>query len=298
MPSASGTLLERGPGGPAVTRLLIAIAASGVSAVLAYSGSALQAHEARQMPDELSLRPGLLLELLRRPLWLVGTAMNIVAFVIQVVALSLASLAIVQPTFALGLVVLVVIAAWKLQEHVGRQEVTGIGAIIVGLTGLAAVAPRHNRLPLHPLTAIVLGCALALLAGLLLLMRRQNVVGGLVASLTAGLAYAWVSFGGTLLGEAFNRHRWLETGAWACATVLGAVLALGTEMTALQRWPVTRSKPVVFVLQTLVPALAAPFFAAAGFGPFHGVPFAISLLVVSAGAAAVGSSKSVAKVAG
>jgi len=281
-----------------MTRLLIAIVASAVSAVMAYSGSALQAHEARQMPDELSLRPGLLLELLQRPLWLLGTAMNILAFVIQVVALSLASLAIVQPTFALGLVVLVVIAAWKLQERVGRQEVIGIGAIIVGLAGLAAVAPRHNRLPLQPLTAIVLGSALALLAALLLLMQRQNVVGGLVASIAAGLAYAWVSFGGTLVGEGFNQRRWLETGAWACATVVGAVLALGTEMTALQRWPVTRSKPVVFVLQTLAPALAAPFFAAAGFGPVQGIPFAVSLLVVSAGAAAVGASKSVAKVAG
>ena len=42
----------------------------------------------------------------------------------------------------------------------------------------------------------------------------------------------------------------------------------------------------------------APFFAAAGFGPFHGFPFAFSLLVFSAGAAAVGASQSVAEVAG
>jgi drug/metabolite transporter (DMT)-like permease len=254
-----------------VTRLLIAIAASGVSAVLAYSGSALQASEARQMPDELSLRLGLLLELLKRPWWLLGTVMNAVAFVIQVVALSLASLAIVQPTFALGLIVLVVIAAWKLQERVGWREMAGIGAIIIGLAGLAAVAPRHNHLPLNGLSAVVLGCT---------------------------LAFAWVSFAGTLVGEAFNRHRWTETAVWTCATIVGAVLALGTEMTALQRWPVTRSKPVVFVLQTLLPALATPFFAAAGFGPAHGIPFALSLLVVSAGAATVGASRSVAKVAG
>jgi hypothetical protein len=53
----------------------------------------------------------------------------------------------------------------------------------------------------------------------------------------------------------------------------------------------------VFVLQTRVPALAAPFFAAAGFGPFHGVPFAVSLLVVSGGAAVVGASVSVGTVA-
>ena len=174
----------------------------------------------------------------------------------------------------------------------------GIAAIIIGLAGLAAVAPRHNRLPLTPVTAILLGSVLALLAALLLLMQRQHLVGGLVASLAAGLTYAWVSFGGTLVGEAFSQRLWLETGVWATATVLGAVLALGTEMTALQRWPVTRSKPVVFVLQTLLPALAAPFFAAAGFGPVHGIPFAISLLVVSVGAAAVGASKSVAKAAG
>ena len=68
------------------------------------------------MPDELSMRPGLLFELLPRTPWLLGTVMNIVAFLLQVVALSLASLAIVQPTFALGLVVLVVIAAWKLRS--------------------------------------------------------------------------------------------------------------------------------------------------------------------------------------
>ena len=60
----------------------------------------------------------------------------------------------------------------------------------------------------------------------------------------------------------------------------------------------TRSKPVVFVVQTLLPAPATPFFPAAGFGPFHGVPCAISLLVVSAGAIAIGASKSAAKVAG
>ena len=60
----------------------------------------------------------------------------------------------------------------------------------------------------------------------------------------------------------------------------------------------TRSKPVIFVVQTLLPALAVPFFPVAGFGPLHGVPCAISLLVVSAGAIAIGASKSVAKVAG
>ncbi len=43
----------------------------------------------------------------------------------------------------------------------------------------------------------------------------------------------------------------------------------------------------MFVLQTLIPAFAAPFFSAHGFGPFNGIPFAVSLVVVAARAAIV-----------
>jgi hypothetical protein len=53
-------------------------------------------------------------------------------------------------------------------------------------------------------------------------MRVRGRVDGLVASLAAGLVYAWVSSGGTLVGETFKQHRWAETSAWARATVLGA----------------------------------------------------------------------------
>jgi hypothetical protein len=63
-------------------------------------------------------------------------------------------------------------------------------------------------------------------------------------------------------------------------------------------WPVTRSTPVGFVLQALLPPLTTHFLAASGFGPVHGAPLAISLLVVSARAAAVGAPESVARVAG
>jgi hypothetical protein len=100
-----------------------------------------------------------------------------------------------------------------------------------------------------------------------------------------------------LLGEAFTRHRWPLVALWALTTIVAAVLAVTAEMTALQSWPVSRSKPVVFVLQTLIPAFAAPFFSASGFGPIHGIPFAVSLVVVAGGAATVASSGAVAETA-
>jgi len=124
-------------------------------------------------------------------------------------------------------------------------------------------------------------------------MRLTNRIDGLSASIAAGLAYAWISFSGTLLGETFNHHRTWATLVLAAATAGAAVLAVGAEMTALQTWPVTKSKPIVFVLQTLIPALAAPFFSAQGFGPGHGVPFALSLMVVTGGAALAASSGAV-----
>lgn len=276
----------------------LGFAAAFLSAVLAYGGSAMQAFEARSVPRTKALQLGLLVALIRRPLWVGGTILNIVAFGVQVLALSLASLAVVQPTLAVGLIVLAAIARWKLGEDIDLRTSAGIAAIIAGLVGLAVVAPRHDHLPQTTTTVVVLAGAFALIALLLGAMRVFGRNGGLVASLAAGLAYAWVAFSGALLGEALRGHAWILIGVWGAGTILAAILALTAEMTALQSWPVTRSKPVVFVLQTLLPALAAPFFAAAGFGAVHGIPFAISLLVVSAGAAAVGASKSVARLAG
>ena len=276
--------------------VVLAFGAAFLSAVLAYGGSAMQAFEARKVPRSQSLRAGLILTLLRRRLWVGGTALNIVAFGVQVLALSLASLAVVQPTLAVGLIVLAGIARWKLGENIDRPTSAGIIAIIVGLVALALVAPRHDHLPQTTTTGAVMAGGFALIAAFLVAMRMLDRSGGLIASLAAGLAYAWLSFSGALLGESFRRHSWTLVGIWGVGTIVAAIVALTAEMTALQSWPVTRSKPVVFVIQTLLPSFAAPFFSKQGFGAFHGVPFAISLLVVSAGAAAVGASKSVAKV--
>ena len=103
--------------------------------------------------------------------------------------------------------------------------------------------------------------------------------------------------GGALVGEAFTRRSWGWAALWAATTVIGAVIAVLAEMTALQRWPVTRSKPVVSVLQTIVLASALPFFAATSLGVGGGSIFAEALVVVAFGSLAVGSSRAVMKAA-
>src|SRR6266540_4916494 len=86
--------------------VLAGLVAAFATAVLYASAVALQALEARKVPREHSLRPSLLTRLLRRPLWLLGTALAALGWAAQVGALLLIPLTLVEPTLAVSLVVL------------------------------------------------------------------------------------------------------------------------------------------------------------------------------------------------
>src|SRR5437764_10166044 len=75
---------------PAVT-LVLALAA----AFMYGSGVALQHREATLMPDAASVHFGLLLRLVRRPMWLLGVGADFVGFTLQAAALSHGALVIV-----------------------------------------------------------------------------------------------------------------------------------------------------------------------------------------------------------
>src|SRR4029077_10991795 len=82
---------------------------------LAYAGaSVLQQRAAREVPEELALRPGLLGRLIRRPMWLAGTASDWAGVGVQGAALGLGSILVVQPLLSTGLLfALPLSAAWN-----------------------------------------------------------------------------------------------------------------------------------------------------------------------------------------
>jgi drug/metabolite transporter (DMT)-like permease len=57
----------------------------------------LQQRATRTVPREDSMQIGLLLQLLRRPLWLVGVAAMLAGYGLQALALTLGPVALVQP---------------------------------------------------------------------------------------------------------------------------------------------------------------------------------------------------------
>jgi multidrug transporter EmrE-like cation transporter len=120
--------------------VLLAFASSSLYAL----ATSAQALEARRTPPETALRASLLARLVRRPIWLAGTAAGFLAWPVQAVALSLGSVALVQPAMGFGLVVLLLLGVAFLGERVGPREIAGVGLVIGAVGILAWAAPSET----------------------------------------------------------------------------------------------------------------------------------------------------------
>jgi drug/metabolite transporter (DMT)-like permease len=275
--------------GELILGMLAAFAASAAYNV----AIALQALEARDVPEEHGLRLSLLLRLLRRPRWLAGAALNFLGWPLQTVALLLAPLTLVQPCLAAGLLLLLAIGSRHLHEHVGRREVIAICAIIAGVVVLAFAAPHKSESAAGPDTvAAVLG-VLGGLAVFPYLLSRFRRVTGLPVAISAGLAFAWSGISTKLLADSLSTGDWTGIIGWAAATGVAAALGTASEMTALQSRGATEVAPLVFVTQLLVPALLAPVLVHESWDstPLGGLVLLLGLLIVSAGSFLLASSR-------
>jgi drug/metabolite transporter (DMT)-like permease len=264
------------------------------------TGYALQALEARSVHARHALRPSLLLELVRRPRWVGATVLSLAGWPLQVFALTLAPLTLVQPTLALGLLLLLFLGARLLGEHVGRREVTAVLAIVAGVGVVAWAAPGR---PPAVEPGLGLAVALAILGALTLapyLLGARRRSGSLLLVLGAAAADGAAAFMAKLVADGLVAGRSLEALAWAVATGLAVSLGVLSEMTALQRTPATRVAPGVLVAQISIPVALAPLVGGENWGatPLGGAVLVAGLLAVAAGVGILGRSHAVADVIG
>jgi drug/metabolite transporter (DMT)-like permease len=247
---------------------------------------ALQALEARQV--DAAGGAGLLRRLATRPRWLAATALAIAGWPLQVAALALAPLTVVQPTLAVGLVLLLVLGVRLLGEPATARDVAAAAAIAAGLALLAWAAPGETRVHAGVATlAAVLG-PLAAIAALPWLGRAR--AGGTLLVLAAGCGYAASGITSKLLTDALAGSELLAAAAWAAGTAAVAGVALGDEMGALRRVGAARVAAGAFALQTIVPVLAAPALTGEHWTgtPLGGGAILAGLALVVAGALTLG----------
>jgi drug/metabolite transporter (DMT)-like permease len=275
---------------------LLGLAAAVAAAAAFNVGVALQALEARKAPRRLALSVGLLGHLLQRPLWLAGTALQLLGVVPQVVALAYAPFAVVQTVLAGGLAILLFIGVRYLGERVDRAAAAGVGLLVAGVALVSIGAPGHSEAHRAALFVVPVVAFTALGAVSPVLLGRES---GTWLAVAAGLGFAGTNIATKLASDDIGRSHWANAAAWGVTTAALGVWATITQMSAFQRTAATVVVPVSMAVQTFLPIVLEPLFLRERFTSFatHVLPTAGGVAVAVVGVVLIGRNRAVAELA-
>jgi hypothetical protein len=218
-----------------------------------------------------------------------GIGLKFGSWPLQALALLLAPLTLVRPVLASGLVVLMAIGHRADGRRIDRGEWASLGAIVVGVAGLAAAAPARTEIHAGPgrLTATMGALGLLVLAPLALRRLLRPPTALVIAA--AGLAAAWSGLATKLAADDLARGDWAGVAFWSAGTGAAALVGLLGESTALQTRRPTQVVPAMLVLQMAVPVALAPSLAGERWdtSPAGEAPLALALCLVTAGVVAL-----------
>jgi drug/metabolite transporter (DMT)-like permease len=280
----------------ATTELALGFGVAAAAAGCYEVSYAMQALEARSVESGHALRASLLARLVRRPRYLAAIGLALVGWALQIVALGLAPLTLVQPTLALGLLVLLYLSHRVLGEPVGRRDVLGVIAITAGVAAIGLSAPDRTA-------ETAGGAALAITLGVLAAITivpfalRSRGVTPVLLVISAGTADAMAAFVAKLVSDQLSTGSVLAALAFAIGAGLALLFGVTSEMSALQRVSPTRVAPVILVMQMTIPVLLAPLLVGEDWGdtPLGGAVIAVGFLFVAAGTAALAASPGVSR---
>jgi drug/metabolite transporter (DMT)-like permease len=156
-------------------------------------GTVLQQKGAIQSSDEEALKANFLLTLARRPVWLAGLAVDGLGFVCQAAALGIGRLVVVQPLLATSVVFALPFGAKLTNQHVGRREIIGAVAVVIGLGAfLVAADPSGGKDDASPSAWLIGGaiivavCTALVIAG----MRARPTAKAALFGTAAGILFA------------------------------------------------------------------------------------------------------------
>jgi hypothetical protein len=217
--------------------------------------SVLQQHAARVQPDDLSMRPGLILRLARSGRWMFGNLMDIGGFAFQFLALRHAALALVEPLFVVGLVFAIVGTALAAHRRPTRGEYWW-SLLVAG--GLALFVAAAEPGPGHPVASGTKWAALFVVTGIV--VGGSTLIGvqhsrwrALSLGAATGILYGFTSAVTEYTGHLLNRGTFHALSTWApYVLVVIGVLGLLLNQSAYHAGELRLSLPVITVAEPIV----------------------------------------------
>jgi hypothetical protein len=175
---------------------VIAAALAVLAAASNALASVLQRSAARTAPKDQAFRLGLIVYLIRKPVWLAGIGALIGGFVFQAAALSFGELSLVQPVLVVELPITMMFVGRLLGVKTDGQSWLAVGVLTAGLTTLllAANPSEGHEVPPPIDRVIALIVTAAILTGLL---AAAYVVPGVcravILGASAGLGFSFTA---------------------------------------------------------------------------------------------------------
>src|SRR5882757_8602989 len=206
--------------------------------------------EAEKVPDELSMRPGLVLRLLKEPRWLLGLASDFGGYICHAAALGIATVVFVEPILATGILMSLFIGSKFVHRPVVRNDWIAAGVLSGGLAlFLYEVSPTGGRQLARTREWMIAGpsaiaaVALCMLLGRATRGRPRAALLGVAAGISFGVSALLTKALVHYLGDgifAFIPH-W-EPYALAVSAIGGVIIAqsalqtgaLGTAVGAIE----------------------------------------------------------------
>jgi hypothetical protein len=218
--------------------------------------SVLQHHVVAVQPPSDSVRPGLLIPLLRRPMWLVGNLLDLVGYLFQFLALRRGSLELVEPLIVTSLAFAIPAAAWLDRRRVTFAEIGSAGVIAVGLTlFMEAASPGagHPRAPAESWLLLTVTIVIACLVMVLLARHGSPARKAFLLAAAAGTAFGYVAALTERTGHLLDGGVVHVLATWEpYALLAGGALTLLLTQSAFNAGELRLSLPTLTIAQPLV----------------------------------------------
>lgn len=247
--------------------------------------SVMQHHVAAQQAPELSLRPRLILELVKRPLWLAGIVLDIGAYVLEAAALSVGSIVVVQPLLVSGLLFALPLSAIGGVGKPGRQEWTAAVALTIGIAVFVTVGSPSggsSQAAIWEWVIVFAVCGSIAVGAIVLSRGAPPHVRALSLAFATGATYAVTAALTKTVVDVLGDHgvsgvvtSW-ETYALAIVSVAGLLL----NQSAFQAGHLAASLPALAVTNPVLSSIIGVALFGETLGATGPVPIALTALAV------------------